>query len=429
MWIGGNDWLLYTLLLQLLFHEEEETVESKEIVIVSATRTPFGRYGGSLKEFDYFELGAIPMAEVVRRTQVEPGMVQQIFWGVGDTSPCKDVYTPVAARQTLLKAGFPPETVSLALDKACVSAMSAVHLGCMAMQVGEIDVAIAGGATSFSQEPLVVRGVRFSGFRMGDVKMEDPLFALGYKDFNPVSVDTDDVALEYGISREQQDDWALGSHTKYGEAWNAGKFKEEITPVEIKLPKTEPYTLNIDEQYRPHISMEQLAKLKTIYGCRAITAGNAPGLNDGATAILFMTRQKADELNLEPLASIVAMTSVAIDPSRMPEAPGFAMQKVLKMADLTIDDIDFIEINEAFAAVPLVSLEVLCDKDKAKANALSHKTNVNGSAIAIGHPNTASGARIIMNLMYELRRKGGGYALGAICGGLAQGDACIIKVA
>ena len=172
----------------------------KEIVIVSAVRTPFGRYCGSLREVDYFDLGAIPMAEVIKRVGLEPGVVDEVFWGVGDTSPCKDVFTPVAARQTLLKAGLPPETPSIAIDKACVSAMSAAKLASMAIRLGEIDTAIAGGATSFSQEPLIVRGVRYEGFRIGDVKMEDPLFALGYKDFNPVSVDTDDVAREYGLS-------------------------------------------------------------------------------------------------------------------------------------------------------------------------------------------------------------------------------------
>lgn len=403
-------------------------MKNKEIVVVSAARTPFGRYGGSLKDLDYFDLGAVAMAEVIKRLKLEPQVVDQVFWGVGDTAPCKDVFTPVAARQTLLKAGLPPETVSLSLDKACVSAMSAVHLSAMAMKLGEIDVAIAGGATSFSQEPLVVRGVRFAGFRIGSVPMEDPLYALGYKDFNPVAVDTDNVANEYGISREQQDEWAYGSHKKYGEAWNAGKFKDEIIPMEIRLPKQEPYSLAIDEQYRSSISMEGLAKLKTVYGTRAITAGNAPGLNDGATAILLMTAEKAAALGLEPLGRVVASTSIAMDATRMPEAPGLAMKKVLRMADLDLNAIDLIEINEAFAAVPIVSLAVLCGKDKAKARQLYGKTNVNGSAIAIGHPNTASGARIIMNLIYELRRRGGGYAMGAICGGLAQGDACIVKV-
>jgi acetyl-CoA C-acetyltransferase len=368
------------------------------------------------------------MREVLKSLNLEPDVVDEVFWGVGDTSPCKDVYTPVAARQTLIKAGLPAETPSIALDKACVSAMSAVKLGCMAMKLGEIDVAIGGGATSFSQEPLIVRGIRFQGFRLGDVKMEDPLYALGYKDFNPVSVDTDDIAYEYGISREEQDEWALRSHQNYGTAWNAGKFEEEILPLEITLKNQEPFTLNIDEQYRPNSSLDSLGKLKPVYGTRAITAGNAPGLNDGATAILFMTRAKADTLGLEPLAEIVSMSSIAINPHRMPEGPAYAAMKALKLADIDLDDISVMEVNEAFAAVPLVSTLLLTGKDKQKAKKLRERTNINGSAIAIGHPNTASGARLIMNLMYELRRRGGGYALGAICGGLAQADACIIKV-
>ena len=403
-------------------------MSEKKIVIVSAARTPFGRYCGSLRDIDCFDLGAIPMKEVLKRVNVEGNIVDEVFWGVGDTSPCKDVYTPVAARQTLLKAGLPAETPSISLDKACVSATSAIKLGCMAMKLGEIDVAIGGGVTTFSREPLILRGLRSQGFRIGDVNMEDPLFQLGYKDFNPVSVDTDDVAHEYGITREEQDEWAARSHMNYGEAWKAGKFKEEMIPMEIQFPKQDAFTLEIDEQYRPTTTMEALARLKPVYGCRSITAGNAPGLNDGATSILFMTEEKAKELNLEPLASIVSMTSIAIHPNRMPEGPGFAMKKVMEMAGTNKDDIAFIEINEAFAAVPLVSLEVFVDKDKGAAKALHEKTNINGSAIAIGHPNTSSGARIMMNLMYELRRKGGGYAMGAICGGLAQADAFIIKV-
>ncbi len=400
----------------------------KDIVIVSAVRTPFGRYCGSLKEYDYFDLGALPMKEVLARVDIPGDQVDEVFWGVGDTSVCKDVFTPVAARQTLIKAGLPPETPSVAIDKACVSAMSAVHLGCRAMVAGEIQCALGGGATSFSQEPQIVRGLRWKGFRIGDVKMEDPLFALGYKDFNPVSVDTDDVATEYGVSREEQDAWAVRSHQNYGKAWEVGKFKEEMMVLEIPQRKADPITLDIDEQYRPGSSLEKLAKLPGIYGCKGVTAGNAPGLNDGATAILFMTRGKAEELGLEPLAEIVSMSSIAISPLRMAEGPAYAAMKALQSADLTLDEMGVMEINEAFAAVPLVSLLLMGDKDKGKAKALQEKTNINGSAIAIGHPNTASGARLMMNLMYELRRRGGGYALGAICGGLAQADACIIKV-
>jgi len=401
---------------------------ASDVVIVSAVRTPFGRFGGSLRDFDYYELGAIPMREVLKRVNVSPEKVDEVFWGVGDTSACRDPYTPVAGRQSLIRAGIPHETVSISFDMACVSAMNAVRLAALEMKAGEIETAICGGATSFGQSPLIARGLRFGGFRLGDVKLEDPLYALGYKDFNPVSVDSDNVAYEYKIDRQEQDEWAFRSHQNYGNAWNAGKFKDEIMPLEIPQAKGDPVTLDIDEQYRANTTLERLASLKPVYGTRAITAGNAPGLNDGATAILVMTRRKAEELGLEVLATVIASVSVAINASRMPEGPGYAMKKILKKADMTLDDMAVMEINEAFACVPLVSMKLVVDKDDSKYKELQKKMNINGSAIAIGHPNTASGARLIMNLMYELRRRGGGYAMGAICGGLAQANACIIKV-
>jgi len=403
-------------------------VNTDDVVIVSAVRTPFGRYGGSLRNIDYYDLGAIPMKELLNRVDVKPDVVGEVFWGVGDTSVCKDPYTPVAARQSLIKAGLPHETPSISFDMACVSAMHAVKLAAMTIRVGEIDAGIAGGATSFSQEPLIVRNLRFGGFRMGDVNMEDPLYALGYKDFNPVAVDADNVAAEYGIDRNEQDEWALRSHINYGNAWNKGKFKDEIIPMSIAQNKGNSSVLDMDEQYRPDISLERLSRLSTIYNTRAITAGNAPGLNDGAAAILVMRRGKADELGLKTLAVVVSQVSIAINASRIAEGPGFAIQKVLNKAGLTLDDMDIIEINEAFACVPLVSTKLLSNGDKKKLETIRSKTNINGGAVAIGHANTASGARIIMNLMYELRRRGGGYALGALCGGLGQADATIIKV-
>ena len=401
---------------------------NNDVVIVSAVRTPFGRFGGSLRDIDYYELGAIPMRNVLKKVNADPKIVNEVFWGVGDTSACRDPYTPVAARQSLIRAGLPHETVSISFDMACVSAMHAVKLAAMEMKAGEIETAIAGGATSFGQSPSVVRGLRFNGYRMGDVKMEDPLVALGYKDFNPVSVDSDNVAHEYGFTRKDLDEVALASHQNYGKAWNAGKFKDEIVPLPIPQPKGEPKMLDIDEQYRPDTTMERLAGLKTVYNTRMITAGNAPGLNDGATAILLMTRKKAKELGLEVLGVVVASVSLAINASRMPEGPGFAMLKALEKANLTFDDMAVMEINEAFSCVPCVSMKVAAKGDNKLFKAISAKMNVNGSAIAIGHPNTASGARIVMNLMYELRRRGGGYAMGSLCGGLAQADACIIKV-
>jgi acetyl-CoA C-acetyltransferase len=400
----------------------------KDVVIVAAARTPFGRFGGSLANIDYYELGAIPMREVIKRSGIKPNVVNEVFWGVGDTSACRDPFTPVAARQSLIRAGLPHETVSISFDMACVSAMHAVKLAAMEMAAGEIDAAIAGGATSFGQSPMVVRNLRFNGFRMGNVTMEDPLLALGYKDFNPVSVDTDNVAAEYGFTRTDLDTFAARSHQNYARAWEAGKFKDEMIPMTFPQPKGDPKVLEIDEQYRPGTTVEGLSKLKPVYNTKMITAGNAPGLNDGATAILLMTRKKAKELGLKVIAQIIASTSIAINASRMPEGPGYAMMKALDKAKLTWNDMKIMEINEAFAAVPLVSMKVAAKGDDNLYKSLYEKMNPLGSAIAIGHPNTATGARIIMNLMYELRRTGGGYAMGSLCGGLAQADACIIKV-
>ena len=399
-----------------------------DIVIVSAARTAFGRFGGSLKDHDYYELGAIPMAEVIKRVNIDAANVDEVYWGVGDTSVCKDVFTPVAARQTLLKAGLPATTPSVSIDKACVSAMSAVHYGCRAMQAGEITSAIGGGATLFSQEPLIARGLRLSGFRIGNVQMEDPLFEMRYKDFNSVSMDAGQTAVQLGITRQEQDEWALRSHLNYKAAFADNKFEDEIISLSIPQKKGESICFDQDEQFRPDITLESLQRLKPIYGSPTVTAGNAPGLNDGAAAVLFMTRKRADELGLEPLARIMTMSSIAIEPHRLAEAPAFAIQDILKKANISLNDVDVMEINEAFAAVPLASTKLLADGDPKIWEALKSKTNINGSAIAVGHPNTATGARIIMNLVYELRRRGGGVAVGAICGGLAQGDAVLLKV-
>ena len=396
--------------------------DKNDVVIVSAVRTPFGRFGGSLRDIDYYELGAIPMREVLKRVNLSPDNVDEVFWGVGDTSACRDPYTPVAARQSLIRAGLPHETVSISFDMACVSAMHAVKLAAMEMKAGEIEVAIAGGAASFGQSPLVVRGLRFNGHRLADVKMEDPLVALGYKDFNPVSVDSDDVAHEYGFTREDMDEWSARSHQNYGEAWNAGKFKDEIMPMEIPQPKADPKVLDIDEQYRPNTNMEGLARLKPIYNTRMITAGNAPGLNDGATAILLMTRGKAEELGMQVLATVIESVSVAINASRMPEGPGIAMKKALKNANLTLDDMEIMEINEAFAAQWLGVRRML--KEESSIELDLDKINHNGSGIALGHPVGCTGIRIIVTMYYEMERLGlttGGATL-CVGGGPAVGS-------
>jgi len=403
----------------------------KDVVIVAGVRTPFGRFGGSLKDFDVYELSAIVMKELLRRVNLNGDVVNEVYWGVGDTAQCKDVYTPVVARQALLKAGLPPETVSLSLDTACCSSMTATQLAWRAIRVGDIEVAISGGVTIFSKEPLILRGLRWKGSRLGHIQLEDPLYFLGYKDFAPVAVDTGEVALEHGITREQQDIWALRSHQKYGKAWKEGKFKDEMIPLEIRQEDGTVKVLEIDEQYRPDTTLEKLSKLPTIYGSPTVTAGNAPGLNDGATALLIMSRRKAEEFGLKPLGKIVTMARVCLKPRLLAEAPAAAIEKALSQANLTLDDMKLLEINEAFAAQPLVSTKILAEKyfsNERRLEDLREKTNVNGGAIAIGHPNTASGARLIMTILYELRRRGGGYGVASICGGLAQGDAVIVEV-
>ncbi len=401
---------------------------SDDIVIVSAARTPFGRFGGSLKGIDCYDLGAIVMKEVLARIKLDGGVVDEIFWGVGDTSCCKDPYTPVVARQSLLKAGLPPETLSCSLDKACVSAMSAANYGCRTIRADEGEVILAGGVTSFSTVPFLLRNQRFQGRKMGHLVLEDPLLELGYKDYAPVARDAGELAVKRGIGREEQDAWAVRSHLRYGEAHATGKFRDEMMPLDLLQKDGSIKVLEVDEQYRPGTTMEQLASLKPIYGSPTCTAGNAPGLNDGAAALLLTTRSKAAELELEPLATIVNMVSIATKPGLLAESPAVAINKSLSRAGLYIDNIDLIEINEAFAAVTLVSALMLAGGDASKYKSLQEKVNVNGGAIATGHANTASGARIMMTLIYELRRRGGGTGVAALCGGLAQGDAALIRV-
>jgi len=399
-----------------------------DMVIISAVRTPFGRFGGFFKDVDIYDLGAQAMKASLERISLSGDRIDEVWWGIGDTTSTKDPYTPVVARQSLLKAGLPPETPSCTLDKACVSGMSAINYGIRSIKAAEVEVVMAGGATSFSTVPYLARNLRFSGVRVGGFKLEDPIFPLGYKDYAPVAVDSGDVAVEYGVSREEQDEWAVMSHLKYGEAYNAGRFQDEIAPYVLKGNDGSIETLALDEQYRPGIRYEDLAKMSTIFGSKTCTAGNAPGMNDGACAVIVTTRGKAGELGLQPLGTVLGMVTTAARPRLLPVAPALAIHKLFKKLDVTIDDMDLFEINEAFACVPLVSAKILAGNDPVKYQAIKDRMNVNGGAISIGHPNTCSGARLVATLIYELRRRGGGLGVAAICGGLTQGDAAVIKV-
>jgi len=404
-------------------------MEKNNVVIVSAVRTPFGKFGGVLRDVPSIDLGAVVIREVLRRVNVKGEEVEETYYGVAVPGEV-GLETDVPARQATLKAGMPPEAVSITLDRACCSSIAAVRLGFRGIRAGEIEIALGVGAENMSRTPLIVPPEVRWGKRLGSIEVWDGLYGLGYKGFNPVSVDAGEVALEFGITREDQDRWAYQSQMKYAKAFAEGKFKmgEELMKVEIPQRKDSPVVLERDEFPKPDTTLEKLSKLPLVYGSPTVTAGNAPGLDTGASAILIMSEKKAKEKGLKPLAKILSMVANATTPRRIAAIPGFNIQKALEKAEVSLDQIDLIEINEAFAAMPLVSAKILSDGDPEKMKQLLEKTNVNGGAIAIGHPVGASGGRILMTLIYELRRRGGGIGVASICGGLAQGDGAVVQV-
>jgi len=397
-----------------------------EIVIVSGVRTPFSKFGGALKEIHSTNLGVIVMKESLKRAGLKGDEIDELYYGMCDQAEAA-LYDNVNARQALLRAGLPDTLVSLTIDRACCSSLCAVQLGRRAILLNEANTCMAVGAENMSNTPLLMNGHRW-GSGMKPLLVQDYLNPITYREYTPLGKDAGEIAIEYDITREEQDAWAVASHKKWAKADKDGLFDEELVPVEIPQKKGTPFVFKKDELPRPDTTMDALSKLKTIYGSPTVTAGNAPGLDAGATALIIMRRAKAEELGIKPLATIVSVASGASEPRRMAELPGFVIQKALQRASLTIDDMKLIEINEAFAAVTLVSTKILADRDKAKWRELIARTNVNGGAIAIGHPVGASGGRILMTMMYELKRRGGGYGVCGICGGLAQGDAIVIHV-
>ncbi len=407
-------------------------MNKNDVVIVSAVRTPFGRFDGVLKSMDSIALGTLVLKEVVRRVDLDPATVDEIYYGTCIPAEYA-IYTNVPARQISLLAGFPENSISLTIDRACCSSMSALRLGYRAIQSGDAEVVIASGAENMGNVPFIASASKTRwGNRIGPIELEDVLFELGYgrKGFAPVARDAGEVAVEYDISRTLQDQWAVDSHARWFEAFNAGRFKvgEEWMQIEVPQKKGDPIIMDRDESPRGNTSLEKMAKLKPVYGSPTVTAANAPGLNAGASAILIMSREKAERLGLSPLATIEACQCAAGSPKYMACIPAEAIERMLSRRDMAIDDVDLIEINEAFAAVTLVSLKMLAQDNLKRFDTLQNKTNVNGGAIAIGHPVGASGARITMTLMYELMRRGGGTGVAAICGGLSQGEALLLKV-
>jgi acetyl-CoA C-acetyltransferase len=409
-----------------------EKTSGRDVVIVAAVRTPFGRFDGALRSTLSMDLGVLALKEIIRRTRVEPREVDEVYYGTCIPAEYA-LYTNVPARQISLLAGFPDDSISLTIDRACCSSMTALRLGYQAIKAGNADIVIASGAESMGNTPLIaLAGKARWGSRLGPIELEDVLYELGYarKGFAPVALDSGEVALEYGVTREMQDRWALRSHQRWFKAFKQGKFKvgEEMMTVEAPQPKGPPLVMERDEQPRKDSTLEKLSTLRTVYGSPTVTAGNAPGMNSGASAIMITSRKTAEARGLPVIATIEAVQCAAGPPKYMACVPAVAIEKLLDRTGRTIDEMDLIEINEAFAAVTLVSLKILAGHDPDKWKALQERTNVNGGAIAIGHPVGASGARVTMTLAYELGRRGGGRGVAAICGGLSQGEAVLLRV-
>ncbi len=400
----------------------------RDVVIVSTVRTPFGRCGGPMKDIPLEELGALVMKAVMRRVDLPLDIVEEIY--VGNALAAQAYPPSVVGRQMALKAGFPDHIFAVTLDAACTSSLVASRLGYRAIKLGECETVLAVGAESQSRTGLIIPYHVRWGTKYGNVVANDFYAGLVYPGFKPASADTADVALEYGEGREEQDHWAYISQMRYAQALKEGKFKvgAELMSVAVPQKKGSPIVIDRDEQPRPDTTIEKLANLDTVFGSSTVTAGNAPGMNDGASAVLLMSRKKAEELGLEILGKVVACGGYASKPKYMAAAPGFNIQWLLKKAGMTIDDMDLIEINEAFAAMALIGTRILADGDEKKLNSLREITNVNGGAVAIGHPVGASGCRLLMTALRELKRRGGGKGVVSLCGGLALSEAMIVEV-
>lgn len=397
-----------------------------DVVVVSALRTPFSKFGSVLREVHSSELGAKVIKESLNRVGMKGSDIDELYYGMCIQSEAALLYN-VLGRQALLKAGLPNDLVSLTVDRACCSSLVCIQLGYRSILLGESQTCMAVGAENMSNTPVVVNGHRW-GLGLTPLTMVDHLNPIMYVGYNSLAKDAGEGAASYGIGREMLDQWALGSQQKYQAAEKAGKFKDELISIEVPQKRGPPIVFSKDDFPKPDTTIEGLAKLKPIYGSPSVTAGNSPGLDAGASAVILMKRAKAEEMGLKPLATLLSACSVAREPAKLSAVPGIAIQKALAKAKVSLDEIAVIEVNEAFAAMPLVSTKILADGNEAKWQELMKKTNPNGGAIAIGHPVGASGARILMTMMYELRRRGGGLGACGICGGLAQGDAAVIRV-
>ena len=389
----------------------------KEVFIVSAVRTPIGSFLGSLSSIPAPKLGATAIKGALEKINLDPKLVQEVY--MGNVLQAGEGQAP--ARQAALFAGLSNETPSTTINKVCASGMKAVMMAAQSIKSGDQEIIVAGGMENMSQVPHYYNAR--TATKLGDVKMQDGMLVDGLTDvYNKVhmGVCAEKCAAEYQFSREDQDNFAIQSYKRSAEAWEAGKFKEEVVPVEIPQRKGEPIIFAEDEEYKS-VNFDRIGTLPTVFQKEngTVTAANASTLNDGASALVLMSKEKMDELGLKPLAKIVSYADAAHEPEWFTTAPAKALPIAVKKANLDISDIDFFEFNEAFSVVGLANNKILGLDDS--------KVNVNGGAVSLGHPLGSSGSRIIVTLINVLKQNNAKYGAAAICNGGGGASAIVIE--
>jgi acetyl-CoA C-acetyltransferase len=390
----------------------------RDVVIASAARTAVGSFGGGLKDIPAVELGKIAVMEALKRGGVKPELVEEVILGCVLTAGQGQNPT----RQVLIRAGIPKETPGTTINKVCASGLKSVMMAAQAIKAGDADIVVAGGTESMSQAPYLLTGARW-GYRMNDGPVVDGMIHDGLMDiFNRyhMGITAENVAEKFGVTRQDQDELAFRSQQNAGRAIQEGRFKDEIVPVSIPQKKGNPLVFDTDEHPRPNTTREALAGLRPAFKKDGtVTAGNASGINDGAAAVVVMSAEKAKSLGIQPLARIKSYATAGVAPEIMGTGPVPSSQMALKKAELTAKDLDLIEANEAFAAqAAYVNRAMGWDIEK---------VNVNGGAVALGHPIGASGARIFVTLLYEMKKRQSRYGLATLCVGGGMGAAMIVE--
>lgn len=390
----------------------------REVVIASAVRTPLGSFGGALKDVTPMTMGSIVIKEALERAKVKPEQVDEVIFGC----VLQAGYGQGVARQAAIHAGLPNEVPAVTINMICGSGLKTVSMAAMSIMAGYNDIVIAGGTENMSMAPYLLKGARW-GQRMGNGEMYDPMVNDGLWDaFNNyhMGITAENVAEKWNISREAQDQFAAGSQKKAAAARAGGKFVEEIVGVPIPQRKGDPILFLEDEYIKPDTTFESISKLRPAFKKDGtVTAANASGINDGAAALVIMSKEKADELGIIPLATIAGFASAGVDPAVMGVGPIPAVKKALKAAELNVEQLDVVEANEAFAAQALAVV--------AELGLNPEKVNVNGGAIALGHPIGASGARILVSLLHEMKRQEAKAGLATLCIGGGMGEAVVVK--